>query len=127
VQFAIAGVNPHINRDLAHGIMAVCEARDVVPRRGSPEHADYEAITPMLSETLREVKDWLEGPALELVDRTFGDVDDRVALWSVAHARDCAWTQAETLACLPPGGHLRTACASAWDRTSSLAGGILLV
>jgi hypothetical protein len=36
IQFALAGMNAHINRDLPLALVATCTARKVAPRRGSP-------------------------------------------------------------------------------------------
>jgi len=40
LQFALAGMNAHINRDLPIALVATCEGPEL--RRGSPEHSDFE-------------------------------------------------------------------------------------
>jgi len=56
IQFALAGMNAHINRDLPLALVKTCRARDVVPARGSPQHADFRAIDPLLAETEARVR-----------------------------------------------------------------------
>src|SRR5262245_30793736 len=40
LQFAIAGMNAHINRDLPIAVVAACRHGGVEPDEGSPQHAD---------------------------------------------------------------------------------------
>ena len=56
IQFALAGMNAHINRDLRLALVETCRARDVVPARVSPQHADFRAIDPLLAETEARVR-----------------------------------------------------------------------
>ncbi|MDQ3740245.1 MAG: DUF5995 family protein [Actinomycetota bacterium] len=97
IQFALAGMNAHINHDLALGICDVCIERGVRPRRGSPEHRDYQAVNPLIADAEKAVKSWLMTGVLAELDRTFRPVDDIVAVWSVERARAAAWTRAEVL------------------------------
>jgi hypothetical protein len=97
IQFALAGMNAHINHDLALGICAVCIERGVRPRVGSPEHRDYQAVNPLIGDAEKAVKGWLMTGVLKDLDRTFRPVDDIVAVWSVERARAAAWTRAEVL------------------------------
>ena len=48
IQFALAGVNAHINRDLALAIAKTCHQENVAPTHA---HAEYRAYT-ALNETL---------------------------------------------------------------------------
>ena len=97
IQFALAGMNAHINHDLALGIVGVCVERGVEPTGHSPEHADYEAVNPLIADVEREVKEWLLTGALAQLDRELRPADDVVAVWSLERARDAAWTLAEVL------------------------------
>jgi hypothetical protein len=127
VQFALAGMNAHINHDLALGICAVCIERGVEPRRGSPEHTDYQAVNPLIADAEKSVKDWLLTGALAELDREFQPVDDVVAVWSVERARAAAWTRAEVLWHLRKERVLRDDYAEINDRAVGLASRALLV
>lgn len=44
IQFALAGVNAHINFDLAIGVVDTCRSLNLTPEDGTPQHRDYERI-----------------------------------------------------------------------------------
>ena len=97
IQFALAGINAHINRDLAAAITATCAARNTVPRHGTPQFADYTAINPTLDALIetakRELHVRLLGDALPELSR----LEDTVAAWGTGAAREQAWCHAEAL------------------------------
>ena len=101
IAFALAGMNAHINHDLARTVLDLAEERGVGPTRGSAEHADFLRINAVLGATIESVKAELgprfRGSAIGEVDAAIGRADDAVALFSVAHAREAAWTGGETL------------------------------
>lgn len=127
VQFALAGMNAHINHDLALGICAVCIERGVEPTGHSSEHTDYLAVNPLIANAEQAVKSWLLTGALEELDRAFNPVDDIVAVWSVERARAAAWTRAEVLWHLRNEPMLRDDYTSVNDHAVGLAGRALLV
>jgi hypothetical protein len=97
IQFAIAGMNAHINHDLALALVETWETLGRKPSHHSPEYADYEGVNGILAQVEEQVKPLLETARLEAVDGALGKLDDAVAIWSVARARDAAWTTAEVL------------------------------
>lgn len=127
VQFALAGMNAHINHDLALGVCDECVERGVEPRTGSPEHAEYLAVNPLIKEVEERVKVWLLTDALADLDRDFGPVDDVVAIWSVERARDAAWIRAQVLWHLRALPALRDEYLDVNDRATELASRGLLV
>jgi hypothetical protein len=130
LQFALAGMNAHINRDLPLALVATCEASGVQLRSGSPEHADFVRVNDVLARVEERVKDsFLTGP-LALVDRLLhrhSRIDDILAMWNVRRARDAAWINGETLWALRADARLRTAFVATLDRTVGFAGRGLLV
>jgi hypothetical protein len=127
IQFALAGMNAHINHDLALGICAVCVERGVEPKLGSPEHRDYLAVNPLIANAEEEVKKWLLTGALKDFDREFHSVDDVVAVWSVERARDAAWARAMVLWHLRDEPLVRDEYVRVNDRAIGLAGSAMLV
>jgi Family of unknown function (DUF5995) len=127
IQFALAGMNAHINHDLAIGICAVCIERGVEPTGSSREHQDYDAVNPLIAAAEDEVKGWLLTGALEELDRAFRPVDDVVAVWSVERARAAAWTRAEVLWHLRDEPMLRDEYTDINDRAVGLASRAMLV
>src|ERR1035438_6302577 len=48
IQFAIAGMNAHINHDLPMAIVSTCQATNTVPQHGTPQYNDYTGVNPAL-------------------------------------------------------------------------------
>jgi Family of unknown function (DUF5995) len=97
IQFAFAGMNAHINHDLALAVVRTGEERNIVPRRGMPQHRDFERVNALLEAVEAEVKAFLLTGVLRHVDGTLGRLDDVLAIWKVSKARDTAWSNAEVL------------------------------
>jgi hypothetical protein len=98
IQFAIAGMNAHINHDLPIAVVQTCKELGVAPDDGSPQHLDYQRINGILGEVETQVAGWFEtGVVADLVDCTPKDIDNAVAMWSIADARDLAWDHAKLL------------------------------
>jgi hypothetical protein len=127
LQFVLAGMNAHINRDLPVALVATCEAFDRPPRVPSPEHDDFLMVNSLLARAQDEVKGELTGGLVGVADDALGRLDDRLALWNIERARDAAWVQAQALWALRDLGPLRRAYVDTLDRTVGFAGrGLLL-
>ena len=97
LQFALAGMNAHINHDLALTLLILGRERNGMPRRGSPQHRDFERVNALLERVEEEVKVFLLSRQLSHVERHLGRVDDVIALWKVRKARDTAWSNGALL------------------------------
>lgn len=98
IQFAIAGMNAHINHDLPIAIVQTCAELAIEPADASPEHADYQRVNGILSEVEGQVAGWFEtGLIADVVDVVPSDVDNALAIWSISAARDLAWSHAQLL------------------------------
>jgi len=126
VQFALAGMNAHINHDLAIGVCEVCVARGTAPRDDGPEHQDYESVNALIAEVERKVKTWMLTGLLKELDLVFNPVDDVVAVWNVERARDAAWVGAEVIWSLRSLPALGDDYAAVDDRAVGFAGRALL-
>jgi hypothetical protein len=97
IQFALAGINAHINHDLALAIDATCQVRQTSPSHDSPEYRDYVSVNHTLDGLVDLAKQKLMvrllGDALPAVSH----LEDTVAAWNVAAAREAAWVNAEML------------------------------
>jgi hypothetical protein len=96
-QFALAGMNAHINHDLALALVETWKPMNDKPDHDSPEHVDYEYVNTILKQVEENIKGLLETETLARADALLGKADDAFAIWSVARARDTAWTAAEVL------------------------------
>ena len=97
IQFALAGMNAHINRDLMVAVVRVCEEMNLVVDSDSAEKRDYDRLNPILQEVEAQARVlFLEGIVADL-DRWLGQVDTIIANWSVVEARSAAWQHAENI------------------------------
>ena len=127
VQFALAGMNAHINRDLPVALVRTCEELRVELPDAAEQHHDFVTVNGLLAQTEAKVKRWFSTGFVGVVDEAFGKADDRVAIWNVGRARDAAWVQAETLWALRAVPALQHRYLDALDRTVGFAGRGLLV
>jgi hypothetical protein len=95
VQFAICGMNAHINHDLQFAIVQTCAELGVVPQAGSPQHQDYEFVNTILEAVEPGVKEFLATGIIGEIDQHLGDVDDILAIWGIRKAREGAWMDAQ--------------------------------
>jgi hypothetical protein len=126
LQFAIAGMNAHINHDLSLALVATSKERHVELDHDSPQHHDYVVVNGILERVQDHVKDRFETGIVKAADAAFGHHDDVLASWSVARARDNAWTQAQTLAVLDGVPFLRRQFLLALARNVGFASRALL-
>jgi hypothetical protein len=126
IQFALAGMNAHINRDLPVALVETCRELGIDLRRGGPEHADFLTVNRLLFEVEARVKRELATGPIEVADKAFGHVDDAIAMWNVARARDSAWANAEALWELRRSPQVAAAFLDALDRMVGFAGRGLL-
>jgi hypothetical protein len=127
LQFALAGLNAHTNNDVPIGLVKGCASAGIEPRTQSAQFRDYAAMTSMLQGTEARVKPWLLTGAVAELDRDFGNVDNAVAMWSLARAREAAWVRGEVLWALRGSGRLTGAYEEVLGRTVAFAGRGLLV
>jgi hypothetical protein len=129
LQFAVAGMNAHINRDLPVALVGASRRLGLNLRDDSPEHADYLRVNALLATVEARVRrSYLTGWAA-LVDRLLhhtGHAQDVVAMWDVARARDAAWTNGLALWHLRDDADLSGQFLATLDRMVGLAGKGLL-
>jgi len=127
IQFALAGMNAHINRDLPVALVTTFAAIGVPPRLSSPQHDDFERVNGLLAATEAQVKNLYLDELGRTLDVVFEDVDDVVAMWSVGAARDAAWTNGEVMWHLRDIGPLASGYLATLDRTVGFASRGLLI
>ncbi|WP_426594238.1 DUF5995 family protein [Cellulomonas sp. McL0617] len=96
IQFALAGMNAHINNDLALAVVATCTARGVEPDDGSI-HRDFEKVNSVLAEVVRPIRDSFLDKAVVEHGAAVAPLADLVSNFSIDKARDAAWVAALTL------------------------------
>jgi hypothetical protein len=126
IQFALAGMNAHINRDLPEGIVQSFIALGGDPLTDDLREQDFDSVNAILERVEGQVKTEFTTGAIGVVDRLGGPVDDAVAMWKVKAARSAAWTNAQVLWGLRPVPLLRARFFSKLDGLVGLTGRGLL-
>jgi len=126
LQFAIAGMNAHINHDLELALVAATKEFKIGLGRDTPQHRDYVRINGVLERVQDEIKERFTTGVITDIDKAGGQADDMLASWSVARARDNAWTQAQTLHALAKSPFLHKQFLDALGRNVGFAGRALL-
>jgi hypothetical protein len=97
IQFALDGMNAHINHDLPFAIVATCRAGNIAPQHGTPQYNDYTALDTTLDSLIDTAKKQLNvrlpGDPLPAVSH----LEDLIAAWNLADFREGAWRHAESM------------------------------
>ena len=91
IQFALAGMNAHINHDLPLAVVSTCAALATAPD-ADPHYADYQKVDQLLDAAEQSVRESFETAAEVAVDRHLAAVADLIGNWTINDARDLAWT-----------------------------------
>lgn len=97
IQFALAGMNAHINHDLVLALVSTCNATGVTLALDSPQHRDYLKVNDLIAAVEAQVKSQYLTGLVGVADEVLGRIDNVIAMWSVTQARNAAWTHAQTL------------------------------
>jgi hypothetical protein len=116
LQFALAGMNAHINRDLPVGLVRTFQGLGIEMARPSQQATDFDAVNGVLAQTEAATAETYFTPLMKQLHRDFDGVDDVVANWSVREARAAAWTNGAVM------WHLRALPSLANDYLDSLDG-----
>jgi hypothetical protein len=127
LQFALAGMNAHINRDLPEALVRSFRQMGDSPLRSAPRRRDFDRVNNLLERVEEEAKQDFAVGIVADVDRLAGRLDDLKAMWSIREARATAWTNAEVLWTLQDAPPLRERYFDRLDRLTGFAGrGLLL-
>ena len=127
IQFALAGINAHINHDLPEAIVATCQVTGTTPDHGGTHYNDYTALNSTLDSLVDSAKRTLNvrlpGGDLPPVSH----LQDTIAAWNVTAARESAWQDAEHLSQLRPVPSLASGFMDVLDGFTTVIGKALLV
>lgn len=125
IQFALAGMNAHINHDLALALLQTNAELHLNPGLLSPEHADYERVNDLLEAVLPKALEFLATGLLGEIAQSTGKIGRLLAIWNVRAARDLAWDFADHLRILP--SLARSVARRVQDRVTGALGRSLLL
>jgi hypothetical protein len=98
LQFALCGMNAHINYDLAVALVTAYEdLGGGGPQAGTDRHADFCAVNDLLATVEGQVRGEYATEVSRVLDRVFPKAEDFVAHWSIVDARAAAWSSAHVL------------------------------
>jgi hypothetical protein len=93
IQFALAGMNAHINHDLPIAVVQTCTDLGTAPEAGS-HHDDYQKVDSLLDAAEESLRQSFESGAVRDADERAEAVLNLVCNWSINSARDVAWDTA---------------------------------
>jgi hypothetical protein len=96
IQFALAGMNAHINHDLPLAVVTTCTDLATTPGDGY-HHADYQKVDALLDAAEQSIRESFEPAGIVVVDQHVAAVLNVIGNWSINTARDVAWDSAIAL------------------------------
>ena len=126
IQFALAGMNAHINHDLPMAVVATCADLATTPTAGT-HLADYQKVDGLLDAAEQSVRQSFESSTELAVDRHLQAVEDLVCNWTINSSRDLAWGNALLLWELRDDPFLRGLFLGNLAASAALASRLLLV
>jgi hypothetical protein len=125
IQFALAGMNAHINHDLALALLQTDTEMNLTPGKTSPEHDDFERVNGILEAVLPQALQFLASGILGELAQNTGKIGRLLAIWNVSAARDLAWDFADQLRSLT--GIARDSALITQDQVTGVLGRSLLL
>jgi hypothetical protein len=126
VQFALAGMNAHINHDLPLAMVSTCTALATAPDAG-PHFADYQQVDQLLGAAEQSIRQSFESGAELAVDHHLTAVANLTATWTINSARDMAWNNCLLLWTVRDDPIARELFLGALATSTALASEMLLV
>ena len=123
VQYAIAGMNSHIEHDLPVAVVATCRARGLEP---DDVHRDYETVNDVLAQVEAGIRRSFLDEVGRAVDDHLGPAVHLVSAWNIDKARDLSWVTVETAWALRHTDFLRDRFLDSVAHTVGLASRALL-
>ena len=127
IQFALAGMNAHINHDLAIALDRMAAVDGGFPSRDGARFRDFTRVNDVLEQMESLLRERLTTGLAGAIDRAWGDLDSVIVMWNVRQAREAAWTNGELLWHLRPTPRLQRDYLAQLDQFASFAGQGLLV
>jgi hypothetical protein len=125
IQFALAGMNAHIEHDLALAVIAACVARGRTP--DSPGvREDYDKVNELLASVEAEIRRSFLTEVEASLTAGLEPVVHLISSWDIEKARDVAWVTVQTLWALRPASHLFDVYAATLADTVGMGSRLLL-
>lgn len=125
IQFALAGMNAHIENDLPLAVVATCAARKCTPDSRNI-HEDYEMVNELLASVEAEIRRSFLTEVEKSIDDHLNPVAHLITSWNIDKARDFAWLTVQTLWELRRAPRLFDAYVATLARTVGMGSRLLL-
>ena len=126
IQFALAGMNAHINHDLPLAMASTCAALATAPD-ADPHRADYQKVDQLLDAAEQSIRQSFESAPEITVDRHVSAVLDLIGNWTINSARDMAWNNCLLLWAIRGDSFAHGLFLDTLAASTALAGRMLLV
>jgi Family of unknown function (DUF5995) len=127
VQFALAGMNAHINRDLPVALERIAGAVGGYPGRDDHRYQDYLRVNDLIERMETALRPILATGLVGDLDVGLGDLDSLFLIWKVRKAREAAWTNGQVCWHLRDEPFLQREFLARLDQMVAFAGRGLLV
>jgi hypothetical protein len=97
IQFVLAGMNSHINHDLSLALIATCKSTNTAPQHSTVQYDDYTSLNSTMDALIEQAKQDLEVRLLGDNLPAVTHIEDTIASWDLAAARESAWDTAQNL------------------------------
>jgi hypothetical protein len=124
IQFALAGMNAHINHDLALALLTTDSEFNLIPAPEGPESADYQSVNGLLNTVMPSALAMLANDTLGVLAEDTGKIGSLLAFWDICAARGLAWDFANHLRSL--AGPTRDVALGAQDTMTGTLGRAIL-
>jgi hypothetical protein len=125
IQYALAGMNAHIEHDLPVAVVSTCQARGTTPTTPGVRE-DYEQVNDLLAAVEAGIRRSFLSDVGRAADDHVGRVAHLVSSWNIDKARDVAWINVLALWQLRRLGSLADGYRSALAHTVGMGSRLLL-
>ncbi|MGQ0680709.1 MAG: DUF5995 family protein [Actinomycetota bacterium] len=126
LQFAVAGVNAHINFDLPSAVVDACVKLGGPPDTGT-RLADYLKVNQIFALKMEELRQSFQSEMIRIIDEhVLSQILNVVGNWSVEESRDLAWEHSKHLYRFRQNGLFRDPYLAVLNETTGFAGHLLL-
>lgn len=126
IQFALAGMNAHINHDLPLAVVSTCTVLNTSPDAGA-HFADYQKVDQLLDAAEQSIRQSFESAPELAVDHHLSAVNNLIADWTINSARDLAWNNCLLLWAVRDDPIARGLLADSLAASAAMASRLLLV
>ena len=126
IQFALTGMNAHINHDLPLAVVSSCTTLATSPEAGQ-HFADYQKVDQLLDAAEQSIRQSFESAPELAVDHHLSAVATLTCNWTINSARDLAWNNSLLLWALRGDPFARGLFLDSLAASTALASRMLLV